>query len=98
MGRDCRSAQAKLQIATSSSKLQTNGKLQDGNLLFVLLRVVWSLELEVEIWSLCESRRNPRQLIVKLRHRLRDDTDLAYNAHEVGVPVPAGHDVLVDVP
>src|SRR3954469_18654337 len=37
------------------------------------------------------------QFVVELRHRLRDDADVGDDGHEVGVAVPAGDDVLVEV-
>src|SRR5439155_11665709 len=45
-----------------------------------------------------ECRGDAHQLIVQLTHRLGDDADFAQHAHEIGVPVPARDDVLVDVP
>lgn len=37
------------------------------------------------------------EFLVKLLRGLGDDADIADNAHEVGVAIPAGDDVLVEV-
>jgi threonine dehydrogenase-like Zn-dependent dehydrogenase len=38
-----------------------------------------------------------KQLIVELLNRLRDDSDIADDAHEIHIAAPAGDDVLVEV-